>query len=69
MAVGVALFFCSLYLPIYSPAPLTGIEWILVGGWAVLGVVFFTINKLSKKDEITKEQIEYLIFGDKYKRF
>lgn len=69
LAVCVALFFASLYIPLYSPTPLTGIEWLLVGGWACLGVILFIINKISKKGKITKEEIEYQIFGDKYRRF
>lgn len=69
VAVAVALFFCSLYLPIFSPAPLTGIEWALVGGWVILGIIFFALNKFSKNGQATKEELEYLIFGDKYKRF
>lgn len=69
MAVLVALFFASLYLPVYSPTPLTGIEWAIVGAWALLGVVFFVINKFSANGKTPKEETEYYLFGDKYKRF
>jgi len=70
MAMLVALFFLWLYLPgLGSPAPLTGIEWGLCGGWIVLGVIFFIINKASRNGKATAEEVEYLIFGDDYKRF
>jgi len=69
IAVIIALFFASLYIPLYSPSPLTGIEWALVGGWFILGVIFFIMNKCSKQGKAPKEDIEYLMFGDKYKRF
>ncbi|MCI7300167.1 MAG: hypothetical protein MR704_00095, partial [Clostridia bacterium] len=69
VAVAVALFMASLYLPIYSPTPLTGIEWALVGGWIVLGVVLFIINKCSANGKVSKAEIEYQMFGDDYKRF
>lgn len=69
LAFGVSLFFCSLYIPLYSPAPLTGIEWALVGGWIILGIILFIANKCSKNGKTPKSEIEYLIFGDKYKRF
>lgn len=67
VAVFVALFFATLYIPLYSPTPLSGIEWALVGGWIALGAVFFIINKATGKK--SKEEIEYQIFGDEYKRF
>ena len=69
LAVLTALFFCSLYLPIYSPSPLTGIEWIFVGGWTLLGLVFFIINKATMKNNTTVEEIEFEMFGEEYKRF
>lgn len=69
LAVGVALFMATLYLPLYSPAPLTGIEWALVGGWLVLGVILFIANKAGKNGKMTKAEIEYQMFGDEYKRF
>ena len=69
LAVAVTLFMASLYLPIYSPSPLKGIEWALVGGWAAIGVILFIINKMSKNGKATKEEVEYLMFGDEYKRF
>ncbi|MEA4922065.1 MAG: APC family permease [Eubacteriaceae bacterium] len=70
LAVCVSFFFLYLYLPLGSPAPLTGIEWCLVGGWIVLGVIFFIINKITMKHtHETKKEIEYLMFGNDYKRF
>lgn len=70
LAVVVALFMASLYLPIYSPNPLVEVEWGLVGGWLILGLILFIINKFfSKNGKTTKEETEYLLFGDDYKRF
>ncbi len=69
IAVMVVLFMVSLYLPIYSPTPLQPIEWCLVGGWLVLGVILFVANKLGANGKVSKEQIEYQMFGNKYKRF
>jgi amino acid transporter len=69
MAMLVALFFLWLYLPgLGSPAPLTGIEWMLCGGWIVLGIILFIINKASANGKAKKEEIEYLMFGHKYLR-
>ncbi|MDD6310632.1 MAG: APC family permease [Firmicutes bacterium] len=69
VAVLVALFFLWLYLPLGSPAPLTGVEWGLVGGWTILGIILFIANKASANGKATKEEVEYLMFGDEYKRF
>ena len=69
-ALLVSLFFFWLYLPgLGSPSPLTGIEWGLCGGWIVLGIIFFIANKASKNGKIPKEETEYLMFGNNYKRF
>ncbi|WP_409968665.1 APC family permease [Bengtsoniella intestinalis] len=67
LAIGVALFFLYMYLPI-GPGALVGAEWAMVLGWAALGVVFYIMSKFSYKD-VTKEETEYLMFGDEYKRF
>ncbi|MCI8646052.1 MAG: APC family permease [Firmicutes bacterium] len=69
LAVAVALFMASLYIPLYSPAPLTPIEWALVGGWVVLGLILFAINKAGANGKVSKETVEYQMFGDEYKRF
>ncbi len=69
-ALLVSLFFFWLYLPgLGSPAPLTGIEWGLCGGWIVLGIIFFIANKASKNGKTPPEETEYLMFGNDYKRF
>lgn len=69
-ALLVSLFFFWLYLPaLGSPSPLTGVEWGLCGGWIVLGVIFFIANKASKNGKVSKEETEYLMFGNDYKRF
>ena len=40
LAMLVALFFFWLYLPgLGSPSPLTGPEWMFVGGWIILAVI------------------------------
>ena len=67
LAVGVALFMATLYLPLYSPAPLLGIEWALVGGWIVLGIILFISNKAGANGKKSKAEIEYQMFGDEYK--
>lgn len=69
MAVAVSLFMATLYLPIYSPTPLTGIEWCLVGGWIVLGLILFAINKAGANGKKSAAEVEYQMFGDEYKRF
>ena len=69
LAVGVALFMATLYLPLYSPAPLLGIEWALVGGWIVLGIILFIANKAGANGKKSKAEIEYQMFCDEYKRF
>ena len=69
-ALLVALFFLWLYLPgLGSPAPLTGPEWMFVGGWIVLGIILFIANKAGKNGKVSKEEREYLMFGNEYKRF
>lgn len=69
LAIAVSLFMASLYIPLYSPAPLTGIEWALVGGWVVLGIILFIANKAGANGKTPKDETEYLMFGDEYKRF
>jgi amino acid transporter len=69
MAVAVALFMATLYIPLYSPTPLTSTEWIFVGGWIILGVIFFIINKMGANGKVSAEEVEYQMFGDEYKRF
>lgn len=69
LAVAVALFMATLYLPIYSPTPLTKIEWFLVGGWLIIGIILFIINKMGANGKATPAEIEYQMFGDEYKRF
>ncbi|MBQ9015350.1 MAG: hypothetical protein IJ109_04455, partial [Firmicutes bacterium] len=65
-----ALFFLWLYLPgLGSPAPLTGPEWGFVGGWIVLGIILFIVNKVGKNGKVPVEEREYLMFGNDYKRF
>lgn len=69
IAVLVALFMASLYIPLYSPTPLTPIEWALVGGWIVLGIILFIANKASANGKVPAAEVEYQMFGDEYKRF
>jgi len=59
----------TLYIPLYSPTPLTSTEWIFVGGWIILGIIFFIINKMGANGKVSAEEIEYQMFGDEYKRF
>jgi amino acid transporter len=66
LAVGVSLFFLFLYLPI-GPGALIPVEWALVLGWVVLGVVFFIFVKAKYRD-VKSEETEYLLFGKEYER-
>jgi amino acid transporter len=66
VAVGVAIFFFWTYLPI-GPAGLLPVEWALVAGWVVLGVIFY-IWAQGKYKNVTKAEYEYLMFSDKYAR-
>jgi amino acid transporter len=69
LAMLVALFFFWLYLPgLGSPSPLTGPEWLFVGGWVVLGIIFFIANKAGKNGKTRREGTEYLMFGHDYLR-
>ncbi len=63
------MFFFWLYLPgLGSPSPLTGPEWMFVGGWIILGIIFFIANKAGKNGKTRREETEYLMFGHKYLR-
>ncbi|MDR2132402.1 MAG: APC family permease [Clostridiales Family XIII bacterium] len=66
IAIFVAGFFLYLYLPV-GPGALLPVEWALVLGWVILGVVFFIAARLKYKD-ITPEETEYLLFGKDYAR-
>lgn len=70
LAIGVAFFFLYLYLPLGSPSPLTEIEWFLAGGWIVLGVILHIVQSIDNRIKgVTLKDIEYQMFGSKYKRF
>ncbi|MDR2088075.1 MAG: APC family permease [Clostridiales Family XIII bacterium] len=66
IAILVAGFFLYLYLPV-GPGALLPVEWVLVLGWVLLGVVFFIAAKIKYKD-VTPEETEFLLFGDAYAR-
>lgn len=53
----------SLYLLFYSPTPLKLIEWVLVGGWIILGTILFLVNKAGSEGTMSKEETEYLMFA------
>ena len=67
VAVLVALFFIYLYVPLGSPNPLGHVEWIMIACWVILGVIFFFMASSAYKG-VTKEEREYLVFGDEYSR-
>lgn len=67
LAVLVSGFFLYLYLPI-GPGALTKEEWILCGVWLVLGVVFYIIAQV-RYGRLPKEELDYLMFGEKYTRY
>lgn len=60
MAVGVALFFAYLYLPM-GPSPLVPIEWAFVCGWFALGLVLAIYAK-GKNSNVTSLEREKLLF-------
>ncbi len=66
-AVLVALFFIWLYLPLGSPNPLGHVEWIMVGSWVLLGIIFYFMAK-SAYPNVSPAEREYLLFGDEYSR-
>ena len=74
VAVCVAFFFLYLYLPLGSPAPLTAIEWGIVGAWIVLGIILWLVNKRTIPKKGTSEyeawakDVEFQMFGEKYRR-
>jgi amino acid transporter len=65
LGIGVAAFFLYLYL--FSPGKLLPVEWALVGGWVVLGVILYIITQ-ARYANIPQEETEYLIFGEDYQR-
>jgi amino acid transporter len=67
LAVLVAGFFLYLYLPI-GPGALTKEEWILCGIWLILGVIFYIIAQL-RYGKLPKEEMDFLMFGEKYTRY
>jgi amino acid transporter len=66
IAIFVAGVFLYLYLPV-GPGALKPVEWVLVLGWVILGVVFFIAAKIKYKD-VTPEETEFLLFGAAYAR-
>lgn len=67
LAVLVSGFFLYLYLPI-GPGALTKEEWLLCGVWLVLGVVFYVVMKF-KNGKLPDDELDYLMFGEKYTRY
>ena len=61
LAIVVSVLFVALYLPIGSSS-LTGVEWIIVGTWALLGLMFY-LPSLRKREENRKEREESLFGG------
>ncbi len=59
-AIVVALFFIVLYLPL-GPSSLTGIEWVIVLSWVVVGLIFYLIS--LKNYHAGKEMRENTIYG------
>ncbi|MDR2770451.1 MAG: APC family permease [Clostridiales Family XIII bacterium] len=66
LAICVAGFFLYLYLPV-GPGALLPVEWFLVLGWVILGVVFFIAAKAKYRD-VTPAETEFLLFGAAYAR-
>ncbi|MDR3296114.1 MAG: APC family permease [Clostridiales Family XIII bacterium] len=66
LAIGVAAFFLYLYLPV-GPGALLPVEWALVLGWVVLGIVLFIITQVTYKG-VPRAETEFLLFGKEYAR-
>ena len=64
MGVLVSLFFGYLYLP-FGPAPLTGIEWIFVIVWVILGGGLAVWAKAKYKD-FSEHDRQLALFGEEY---
>ena len=62
MAVGVALFFAYLYLPM-GPSPLVAIEWVFVLGWFILGLLLALYAKRKYRD-VTEQERESRLLGE-----
>jgi APA family basic amino acid/polyamine antiporter len=67
IAVAVAIFFISLYLPIFTPGLVWPYEWLMVFGWVILGAVLLVMNQKAYSN-VTAEEREYLMFGEDYMR-
>ena len=53
VAILVALFFIILYLPVGSSS-LTGVEWIIVAAWIVVGLIFY-LYSIRRKVHLSAE--------------
>jgi len=67
IAVIVAIFFITLYLPIFTQGLIWPYEWLMVFGWVILGAVLLIMNQRAYPD-VSIEEREYLMFGEDYMR-
>ena len=67
IAVVVTIFFITLYLPIGPGSLVWPYEWMLVFGWAILGVILALSAKHTYRN-VTESEREYLVFGEEYAR-
>ena len=51
LAILLSMFFIALYVVPVFPSALVFEEWIIVAGWIILGVVFFSYSKLKYKND------------------
>lgn len=67
LAVVVAAFYISLYLPIGPGSLVWPYEWLMILGWTIIGIVLAVFAKGSYGN-ISEAEREFLIFGEEYAR-
>ncbi len=63
LAVLTTLWFITLYMPFGAGALVWPYEWLMVGGWVVLGIILYLIARASYGHVSTAER-EVLVFGE-----
>ncbi|MEK6264520.1 MAG: amino acid permease [Clostridium sp.] len=66
-SIAISVFFIFLYLPFTGGGLVWPYEWIMIIGWAVLGIILALMTKKAYPN-VTKKERELLIFGEQYAR-